>query len=138
MIYNLLYLIITLTSSCFFTILKMQLITYVSQHSQIDFDTKKMEELRHKSFNLKEACADFVSQGWKFIHPESLEVVNDYKLATFKRISNIESTDILLKIFDDQILELLIVNNFFLLNLIKLDNKQKKNNFKNSETIYCF
>ena len=97
-----------------------------------------MEELKHKSFNLKETCADFVSQGWKFIHPESLEVVNDYKLATFKRISNIESTDIFLKIFDDQILELLIVNKFFLLNLIKLDNKQKKNNFKNSETIYCF
>ena len=44
-----------------------------------------MEELKHKSFNLKEACADFVSQGWKFIHPESLEVVNDYKLATFKK-----------------------------------------------------
>jgi hypothetical protein len=70
------------------------------------------EDLPHKSFDLRSACADFISKGWKLIDGESLQVVHDYEFATFKRILNPQSDDIFLKIFDKEILDLITVRLF--------------------------
>ena len=67
------------------------------------------EDLPHKSFDLCSACADFISKDWKLVDGDSLEVIKDYKFATFKRILDPQSDDIFLRIFNKQILDLMTV-----------------------------
>jgi hypothetical protein len=70
------------------------------------------EELSHKSHNLNTMCADFVSKGWKLISEESLELVHPYNLSTFKRDLYPKSVPIFLKIFNPEVLDLMLVSSF--------------------------
>ena len=67
------------------------------------------EELPQKNAHLRTACADFVSKGWKFISSESVKVKVDYPLSSFHRIVDIQPEDIYLRIFNTEILDLMVV-----------------------------
>jgi hypothetical protein len=71
-------------------------------------------EFLHKSSVLRDACADFVAKGWKLISPDSLEVIHEYAYATFRRVLNPKPEDIFLKIYDDEVLDLMIVSSIFI------------------------
>ena len=44
------------------------------------------EELPHKNYNLKAACADFIANGWKIIKADSFALSKDYAYSTFRML----------------------------------------------------
>lgn len=76
-------------------------------------NTVELEQgLIHKSFNIRAGCADFISNGWKFIKENSLEVIQDYPFAIFRRMLDPQPEVVFFKIFDPTVLDLFVVSNF--------------------------